>query len=236
MTLGSPVKPEWRRRAAHLAERMDDPQCDPEVLRRTYAQFALLNAVLSNWAPVYRAVIRPALSPRHERSLLDVGCGGGDLARLLARWAARDGVRLRVLGIDPDERAIAFARSRANPDRTDFRAAHSRDLVARGESFDFVTSNHVLHHLEDGELPALLRDCERLTRIAALHSDLRRSQVAHALFGSFAPLLFRGSYIVEDGLTSIRRSFTPEELSEIAPPGWAVVPLAPFRQVLLYAR
>jgi len=40
---------------------------------------------------------------------------------------------------------------------------------------------------------------------------------------------FRNSYIRIDGLRSIRRSFTRNELKEIAPKDWSVAALFPFR-------
>src|SRR5690606_12688552 len=88
------VMHDLRRRATHLAEFMDDPDCDRRMLDRTYRRFTYVNAVVSGWRATYRDVIRPLLSPTEPRTLLDVGCGGGDLSRALARWARRDGVRL----------------------------------------------------------------------------------------------------------------------------------------------
>jgi hypothetical protein len=46
-------------------------------------------------------------------------------------------------------------------------------------------------------------------------------------------LPFHGSYIRQDGLTSIRRSYTAAELRAAAPPGWTVVPRPPFRNLLI---
>src|SRR5690606_26301209 len=96
-----------RVREPHLVELMDDPACDEAALRRTYAGFRVLNPIVAGWRRTYRRLIRPLLSATEERTLLDVGCGGGDVTRALARWAARDGMRLRVTGIDPDPRAYA---------------------------------------------------------------------------------------------------------------------------------
>src|SRR5699024_7840642 len=53
-----------------------------------------------------------ASAGRWTTTVLDIGCGGGDVACALARWARRDGVDLRVTGIDPDPRAHDWARRR----------------------------------------------------------------------------------------------------------------------------
>lgn len=220
------------RRDTELTELMDDPACDPEALTRTYERFALVNRVVAGWRAVYRSRIRPTLSAERTTTLLDIGSGGGDVPLALARWARRDGLRLSITGIDPDARATAFARDLpADPD-VGFVAATSADLVAEGRRFDLVTSNHVLHHLDDAAFDALLADSAALAP-RALHSDIARGRVAYAAFGPLARVVARGSFVHVDGLRSIRRSWTPVELALRVPAGWRVEGAVPFRVLLV---
>jgi 2-polyprenyl-3-methyl-5-hydroxy-6-metoxy-1,4-benzoquinol methylase len=221
-------------RDANAVEDMDRADCDPERLDRTYRQFALVNRAISGWHGLYRSRLRPLLTPAAPATLLDIGCGGGDLALMLARMAARDGLRLDITGIDPDPRAYRFAEHRMPVQGVRFRQATSAELVAAGETFDFVISNHVLHHLTDGELQGLLTDSVKLARRLAVHNDLRRNALAYALFAAGA-LPMTGSYIRRDGLTSIRRSYTVTELSAVVPAGWRAERHSPFHCVLTYS-
>lgn len=225
-----------RQRAVDEIEKMDLPDCDARLLENTYRQFRIINRVLSGWRRLYATEVRPVV-PDGQRpvTVLDIGCGGGDLAVMLAGWAARDGKAMRITGIDPDPRAAQFARRRPAMPGVEFRQAHSGDLVSEGRSFDVVISNHVLHHLAPDELQQLLAHSEILAAGKALHNDLVRNPAAFALF-SVAALPFRHSFIREDGLTSIRRSYTPAELSATAPPGWTVGRSSAFHQVLTYRR
>jgi 2-polyprenyl-3-methyl-5-hydroxy-6-metoxy-1,4-benzoquinol methylase len=225
-----------RHRAVDAVELMDMQDCDARLLDNTYRQFGLVNRVVSGWRGLYIRELRPPLAKKGApATLLDIGSGGGDLAYLLVRWARRDGLELQVTGIDPDSRAAAFAQGRPPLPGVAFRQAHSTDLVREGNSFDFVISNHVLHHLSAGAIQQLLADSGVLAIRKVLHNDLRRSPLAYALF-SAAALPFRHSYIRADGLTSIRRSYIPAELSALAPPGWTVEPAAAFHQVLALRR
>jgi 2-polyprenyl-3-methyl-5-hydroxy-6-metoxy-1,4-benzoquinol methylase len=218
-----------------LRELMDDPDADLTALRRTYRQFRLVNRLLSGWRRHYRHQIRPLLTAGREVTLLDVGCGGGDVARSLAGWAARDGLRLRVTGIDPDPRAYAYAVEGGDAEAVDFRCCSSTDLVAEGRQFDVVISNHLLHHLADRELTALLADCEVLARRLVLHSDLARSRVAYVAYGPLGRLAGSGSFLRTDGLRSIRRSYWPAELAAAVPDAWQVRRAFPFRLLLRWA-
>lgn len=220
-----------RRRAATLREAMEDPACDDRRLHATYVQFAVVNRRLSGWRRVFERHIRPRAAA--GMTLLDVGCGGGDIARRLAAWSLGAGVPLAVTAIDPDPRALAFARSRPAAAALAYRRATLPELAAEGARFDFVISNHVLHHLDEADLTRFLAASAAVTRVLAAHNDVRRSDLA---FAAFTPLwlAFPGSYLVPDGLRSIRRAYRPRELLRLAPSGWQVRRMAPFRSLLLY--
>lgn len=220
-------------------EEMDRPDCNPAMLERTYAQFPLVNRFVSGWRAVYVKLVRPAL-PRHGTgTILDIGSGGGDIALNMLRWARADGYKVKVLGIDPDPRAHDFASRAAaaagiGPEELEFRRATSSDLVAEGSTFDVVFSNHVLHHLDPNQLAGILADSQLLAGGIAVHSDIRRRRSALVFFGLATLPLAGFSFIRRDGLTSIRRSFTPSELGRVLPRGWNVHPSGAYRNLAIW--
>lgn len=223
------------RRDPGAAEMMDDPECDRARLYNTYRQFRYINVALSRSREVYRRWLRPAMRERSRTwTLLDIGFGGGDIPLELARWAANDDIDLQITGIEIDERAVAYVRALERPENVEFRLSSTTDLLRDGERFDFVLSNHLLHHLSPGEFDSMLREAAELGERLAVMVDLQRSDIAYAAFSAFTLPFFRDSYIRCDGLASLKRSYTYRELRAAAPPGWKVQRLFPFRQVLLY--
>lgn len=222
-------------RDQQLAELMDDPDADPVRLERTIRRFVTVNRLVSGWGGVYRTRMRPHLAglARPVR-ILDVGCGGGDVLRWIVRLARRDGFTVDGVGIDPDARSLAVALAARTDERITFRQAHSHDLVHDGERFDIVVSNHVMHHLTSGELAALYADSEVLSDGLSLHSDIARGQFAYAAYAVGITPLSPGSFLRTDGLRSIRRSYTANELSTTLPAGWALERPAPFRLLAVH--
>ncbi|MGD9607118.1 MAG: class I SAM-dependent methyltransferase [Leucobacter sp.] len=222
-------------RDTRLVELMDDPGCDPEQLRRTLRRFALVNRAVSHWGSVYRSHLRPLLGRLGRPArLLDIGCGGGDVVRRLARLAHRDGFEIEALGIDPDPRAIAVARSAKTMPGISFFQAYSRTLVDEGARFDIVISNHLLHHLDESRFEELIADSEALTIDLCVHSDIARGRLAYCAFAVGAAPIAPGSFLLVDGLRSIRRSYTPAELRARLPRAWTVERPGAFRLLAVH--
>lgn len=211
---------------------MDDPMCDLQMLRNTYAQFGRVNTAVSGWHRIYKRWIRPLLSGAPSR-LLDIGCGGGDLVERLAKWTSRDGLTVDITAADPDNRAVDYLNGRSLPQNVTVLQAMAADLVAEGRTYDVVISNHVIHHLGREELQRFLDDSSALATKLALHNDIRRDDLAYL---GFIPtrLLFRRSFITVDGLTSIRRSYLPGELRRVVPDSWRVRSMPLFRNLLYW--
>ncbi len=240
------LPPDLSVRRPETPEHMDVPDCDLDALHRTYRGFGLVNPVVAGWQLTYRSLIRPLLAAQGGGALrgstrpfavLDIGSGGGDVARALLRRATADGFTVHVTALEPDARAHAWVTGRRPVPGMENRRGTSGDLVREGRRFDVVLSNHLLHHLGPGELDAVLADSEALALRRAVHSDIRRSPVAYTLFSAGAGLatpLFPGSFIRADGLASIRRSYTPAELAAVLRPGWRVRAQVPWRNLAVW--
>ena len=79
------------------------------------------------------------------KEVLDAGCGAGYGSALLAT-AAR-----RVVGVDRDEAAIAYARERYARDNVSFQLGDLENLSLDDDSFDVVCAFEVIEHLREPE-------------------------------------------------------------------------------------
>lgn len=208
---------DFSRRAA-LRERMDDPACCQHALRLTFERFRTVNRAISRYpALLSKHVLQDMLrDPGRDYCLADLGAGGCDVARWLVRQARRRGLRLRVLALDSDPRSIRFAR-RANRPFPEIETVQADvfGFPLRGQA-DYAFSNHLLHHLEDAQAAALLSRLDGSGLRRFIMSDIARSRFAWCAFALGAASASNGSFLLQDGLASIRRSFTAEELRDLA--------------------
>jgi len=213
-----------------IREIMDDPGCNLEQLYQTYRYFKPVNRVLSGWRAVYVDQIRPLLHARDKTTLLDIGFGGGDISLYIAKWAQRDGLKIEIDAIDRDERALHFVKNnRQPPPNVHFHHMNTSELLKKGRLYDFVISNHLLHHLDDEGIVILCNNADLLCRKKILFNDISRSDLAYALYYIGSRFVPKNSFIHIDGLISIERSYTRKELQKIVPEKWRVEKPFPFR-------
>jgi len=119
-----------------------------EPLRdRLYQAYASQHAGFGGQASaalIYRRDIRPALPPPGTGTVVDIGCGQGDLVRLLLA----DGYDAEGIDISPEQVAIARTSGLDQVRQGDYRAvlaAHHGQLAA-------ITATDVLEHLTKDEV------------------------------------------------------------------------------------
>lgn len=228
-----PLLPDLRQRRHDLVEQMDKPDADRELLFNTYRHFARINPIVSGWRRIYRDTMRPRMRKGRTVRILDVGFGGGDVIRSLEHWTRRDGFAVSFTGIETDERAVEFVQKLDWPANVFFELCSLNRVAERGDVFDFVISNAVLHHLADHEVADFGQSARRCCRSDAIFSDIERHPAAIPLFAPLANVFCPNSYACEDGLTSIRRSFTHIELRQLLGSSWNVFRRMPFRLVAI---
>lgn len=223
-----------RRREPEL---MDQPGLEPNRHREALRSLALINW-FSGTLSSFTWRIRP-LAKKHPVRVLDLACGGGDLAIGIWRWAHRRRLPVDVSGCDVSETALGFARVRAAGTGVRF---FRHDLLADPfpTGFDIVTCSLFLHHLDENPIVDLFRGVRESGASLFLASDLSRSRSGYWLAWGVTRLLSRSAIVHTDGPLSVRAAFTVEEMSSLAGRGFrngfAIRPCWPRRFLLRWER
>lgn len=191
-------------------ELLDDPAADPAIVGESLRNIARANRWFGGRLALHWALNRLlADQPRGTRlSLLDVGTGLGDLPRAAVRWGAARGLDIQPIGIERSRVAAQLARSAGVIAVLGCAGA----LPVRERSVDVVLVSQVAHHFAPGSVVELIRACDRVARLGVVIADLRRSPVAIAGFRLAGVLLGFDRVTLADGVTSIRRGYSADEL------------------------
>jgi 2-polyprenyl-3-methyl-5-hydroxy-6-metoxy-1,4-benzoquinol methylase len=192
------------------AEYLEDEHIDERLVMRSLEDVRCSNTVFLGAHAVIAELrtIIPTLAT--QATLLDVGTGLGDIPRKAEKAAARMGVSLQTIGIDAELVLMRHARMHLSHGV----CGDARSLPFADRSVDVVCCSQVLHHFRDGCEQQLLREMNRVARVAVIVSDVRRSWLAAAGFWAASfPLRFH-PITRHDGVVSVMRGFTPAELGE----------------------
>ena len=196
-----------RRRGVEI---LDLPDVDPHVVTRSLADVARANALFGGISSAMKEIEEALEEVPRRATLLDVGTGLGDIPCRARSFAAEKGIELTTVGLDS---VLELARA----------SRHAVNIALCGDalhlpfadrSVDIVMCSQVLHHFIAADAARLLREMDRVARVRVVVSDLRRSWVAAAgLWLVSFPLGFH-AVSRHDGVVSVLRGFTREELSD----------------------
>ncbi len=199
-----------RRRGSEI---LDDPSIDARTRRRSLRDVACANALFGGTRAVLRELDERAFGAAHgcPLTLLDVGTGIGDIPVRARATAARRGIALTVLGLDASLELVRAAQ------RSGVLAVcgDALELPFADASVDIVICSQLLHHFEGDDAVALIREMDRVARRCVIVSDLRRSWLAAAgIWLASYPLRFH-AVSRHDGVVSVLRGFTRDELTAL---------------------
>lgn len=90
-----------------------------------------------------------------DKTILDIGCGEGEMARLFAERGAK-----KVLGLDISQNMINLAKKQNKYDNVSFELLAMENIDTLTEKYDIVFSSLAVHYVEDFE--KLMKDISNL--------------------------------------------------------------------------
>jgi hypothetical protein len=191
-------------------EILDSPDVDPVIVTRSLADVARANALFGGVSSAIHEIEDALGGLDANATLLDVGTGLGDIPCRARTIARKRGVELTTIGLDAACELATASRSAVSYAV----CGDALRLPFADSSIDIVMCSQVLHHFSGINALKLLREMNRVARARVIVSDLRRSWLAAAgLWLVSFPLRFH-AVSRHDGVVSVMRGFTPNELSD----------------------
>jgi len=196
---------------------MDDFSMKGELLRDTLDKLGKINKWLGGNRVTLNGV-RQLLKDKPKSktyTIIDLGCGHGDILRLIANYGRQNHYKFKLIGIDANQDAIDYASelSVTYPELS----FENQDIFSeefKNIDYDIALATLFLHHFKTDEIELLLKQLASKAKLGLVINDLERSELAYGLF-KLLSLTISNQMIVEDGLTSILRAFKRKELEHL---------------------
>ncbi|GGX03056.1 methyltransferase [Aquimarina muelleri] len=200
-------------------EMMDDPNTEKEALKKALSDISKVNRWLGGNNITIKAIHRliKKVPTSKEIIICDLGCGDGEMLRIIAEIFRRKKRNVKLIGIDLNEKSLQSAKkmSESYPEISFFKQ-NILEIDASKFSCDIIISTLTLHHFDNEQIKEIVQKSFILANKAVIINDLHRSVIAYYLFKIFS-FFFIKSYIAKnDGLVSIKRGFNKQELLQFS--------------------
>ena len=195
-------------------ELMDDFQEGRENLKIVFDDINRVNTILGGNGITVDAVRKLIeQNPQESYTIVDKGCGDGNMLREVAKFCKNRSLKVRLIGIDLNAEALELAKSASlKYPEIEYQHRDILQLETKDLNCDIVINTLTMHHFTDKNLLIFLRKFNQLARIGVIINDLQRSRWAYYLFKLFSLIFIKTKTAKIDGLISISRGFVKSDL------------------------
>jgi 2-polyprenyl-3-methyl-5-hydroxy-6-metoxy-1,4-benzoquinol methylase len=198
-------------------EIMDDLACSGEVVEQTLRELENINYLLGgNYVTLDG--IEKLLANRSKQSfkLADLGCGSGDILRIIRRWSVKKNIDLDLIGIDANPFIVRYAQEHTPAEyNIRYKVADIFSGEFSREQFDLVTGTLFFHHFTSTQLVLFFAQLKKQTRVGFVINDIHRHVVAYYSIKWLTKMFSRSAMVKYDAPLSVWRAFRKNELIEI---------------------
>ena len=203
------------RKRSNEIELMDDLQSSGPVIDQTLKELAVINRLLGG---NYVTLLGLDVFSRKDEPLhiIDIGCGGGDMMMQICDWAGKQGIDIRITGVDANPNIIEYARKNTvNYPQIDYKTCDIFSEEFKTLTCDVVTATLFTHHFSDEELIRLFSQLKGQARKGMVINDLHRHWFAYHSIKALTRVFSKSKMVRNDAAVSVKRAFRKNELATI---------------------
>jgi hypothetical protein len=188
----------------------------PADVATNLAEMWRINRYFGGFIPITRHLYPHIVAAESPMTVVDLGTGSAQMLCEIVQWARTQQRTLRCIGVDWAGRNLAVARQNiAVFSEITLLQANALNLPYAPNSIDCIISSLFLHHFTPEQVIRLLRTAYTVARRAIIMTDLVRGWLPLAGFRLIQPFFARNFLTRHDGVLSIRRSYTLDELHNL---------------------
>lgn len=199
-------------------EIMDDLDCQGPVVNQTLRELDFINHWLGGNAVTLQALrkILRTFPIDQELTIMDLGCGSGEMLRIIARQAAKENRTIRLVGIDANPYIVEYARQRSPKyQNIHFEAVDIFSPRFQHFTCDILLATLFVHHFSNEQLSLFLSKTKKQVRHAIIINDIHRHALAYHSIKWLTRWFSRSAMVKYDAPLSVLRAFKERDIMEI---------------------
>ena len=199
-------------------EIMDDFTMEGALFRDTLDKLEIINRFLGGNSVTINGLknLLKNQSKNKTITIVDLGCGNGDILRDVAKFGRKNNYSFNLIGIDANLAATEYAKELSKEySELSFKTIDILSEDFKKQSYDVVLCTLFLHHFKNEELISFLKTTTNKATIGVVVNDLHRHKLAYYLF-KLIGFFIKNKMVRQDGLTSVLRAFKRKDLENIA--------------------
>jgi 2-polyprenyl-3-methyl-5-hydroxy-6-metoxy-1,4-benzoquinol methylase len=198
-------------------EIMDDLDCKGEVVDQTLRELDFINHWLGGNAVTINAVktVWKSIPKDQTITIADLGCGSGEMLRILARLAKKENRKVELKGFDANSNITNFATDHSKDFDISYHAVNVFSPEFQQQKFDIILATLFMHHFTEIELVSLFASLKNQTATSIIINDIHRHPLAYHSIKLLTKVFSRSAMVKFDAPLSVLRAFTKAELQTI---------------------
>jgi len=211
------------KKRSYQKELMDDLTSTGPEMRQTLQELKIVNKLLGGNKVLTTGLSKIIKSyPQSHYDIADIGCGGGDMVRVMAEWAKKNNISITIHALDANPNIIGMAKENLEDlNNVKFHTADVFDDLFAQEKMDIITCTLFTHHFTDEELVKMFSGFKKRAKLGLIINDLHRHPLAYYSIKFITRIFSKSPMVKNDGPLSVLRSFKTNELkSVLEASGW----------------
>ena len=198
-------------------EIMDDLESSGPIISQTLKELETINTLLGGNYVTLNGLDTLLNGEGKERTytVADLGCGGGDILRLIADWGDRKNYSLQLTGFDANPNIITYAETHTQEPNVRYQSINIFSPEFKQQKFDVVVSTLFFHHFSSEQLAIFFEQLKKQVTVGIVINDLHRHWFAYYSIKWLTKFFSKSPMVVHDAPLSVARAFRKKELEEI---------------------
>lgn len=202
---------------SYQKELMDDLGSSGEVIEQTLRELETINRLLGgNQVTTNGLNALTTGKVDNTITIADLGCGGGDILKLVSTWASKKGLSVELVGFDANPHIVDYAKKNCSQfDNITFEVQDIFSEEFKERQFDIIICTLFTHHFHENDLIRIFKQFKSQAKTGVVINDLHRHWLAYYSIKLLTQLFSKSEMVKYDGPLSVKRAFTKNDLKDI---------------------